>query len=246
MNILLLGGTFEARILAKQLENNSKYFVTVSMAGVTKAPLKYSENMRFGGFGGQKGLKNYLKINNIDALVDVTHPFASNITYNAKVVCEELDIPRILYERKAWIEQKNDKWLRLDCEHDLIPHLNNRDVVFIASGRQSAAYFKDQKNIFLICRQIDKPTNPFPYGNGRYLISRPPFSVESETQLFEDLKVNWLLVKDSGGSQSEAKLIAARKLGINVALLNRPKSFGGTIVSELREVGNWLEGLGYE
>ena len=145
MNILLLGGTFEARILAKQLENNPKYFVTVSMAGVTKAPLKYSENMRFGGFGGQKGLKNYLKNNNIDVLVDATHPFASNITYNAKVVCEELNIPRILYERKAWIEQENDKWLRLDCEHDLIPHLNDRDVVFIASGRQSAVHFKDQK-----------------------------------------------------------------------------------------------------
>ena len=54
------------------------------------------------------------------------------------------------------------------------------------------------------------------------------------------------MVKDSGGSQSEAKLIAARKLGISVAVLNRPKSFGGTIVSELREVGDWLEGLGYE
>ena len=57
MNILLLGGTFEARILAKQLESNPKYYVTVSMAGVTKAPLKYSENMRFGGFGGQKRRK---------------------------------------------------------------------------------------------------------------------------------------------------------------------------------------------
>jgi precorrin-6A/cobalt-precorrin-6A reductase len=65
-------------------------------------------------------------------------------------------------------------------------------------------------------------------------------------QLFEELKVNWLLVKNSGGSQSEAKLIAARKLGISVGVLNRPKSFGGTIVSELSEVGNWLEGLGYE
>ena len=31
--------------------------------------------------------------------------------------------------------------------------------------------------------------------------------VESETQLFEDLKVNWLLVKDSGGSQSLSNLV---------------------------------------
>lgn len=243
MKILLLAGTYEARILSKKIESSFKYSVIVSLAGVTKEPLQFSDNMRFGGFGGINGLKDYIINNNIKAVIDATHPFAQNITRNAKIACEELNISRILFEREPWSEKENDKWVKMHSESDLLPYLKDGDVVFVASGKQSVKHFKNQKNIFLICRQIDAPKTPFPYANGRYLIGRPPFSIETEKKLFKELNISWLLVKNSGGSQSQSKLIAARKLGINIAMLNRPAGLGGKVVSDLSEVMSWLEAL---
>ena len=74
----------------------------------------------------------------------------------------------------------------------------------------------------MICRQIDPPEAPFPWENGEYLIGTPPFSVSEEVKLFQNRKVDWLVVKNAGGAASQSKLIAARKLGLRVAMIDRP------------------------
>lgn len=246
MKVLLLAGTHEARIIAKIIDETSKYFLIASLAGVTKEPIKIARKMRFGGFGGQSGLVKFINTNNIHCVIDATHPFATNISCNAKAVCNQLDIPYLAYERPPWKKTASDNWFEIDSENELLPYLSDGDLVFVASGRQSVAYFKSYKNIKLICRQIDDPGLPFPHENGCYLIGRPPFSLESEIKLFKELNIDWLLVKNSGGSQSEAKLIAARELGIRVGMINRPKTFSGDHYNDITEVIKWLAGLSNE
>ncbi|MDF2469735.1 MAG: cobK, partial [Rhodococcus erythropolis] len=49
--------------------------------------------MRIGGFGGAEGLSEWLSNNDIRAVLDATHPFATRITKNAFDACRANSVP---------------------------------------------------------------------------------------------------------------------------------------------------------
>ena len=54
------------------------------------------------------------------------------------------------------------------------------------------------------------------------LRERPPFTVDGETVLMTSHGITHLVTKNAGGSATEAKLQAARNLGIPVLMIARP------------------------
>ena len=82
MNILILGGTGEARDLATRLVALG-HRVTTSLAGRTREPILPAGELRVGKFGGVPGLVGYLRAMQFDRLVDATHPYAGLISINA-------------------------------------------------------------------------------------------------------------------------------------------------------------------
>ncbi|MEQ9676314.1 MAG: precorrin-6A/cobalt-precorrin-6A reductase, partial [Roseovarius indicus] len=84
---------------------------------------------------------------------------------------------------------------------------------------------------------------PFPFVNGRFLVGRPPFSVEEEKNLFQELGVDWLVVKNAGGAAAMSKLVAARELGLDVAMIVRPPQPDALKVASVAEALAWVEGL---
>ena len=84
---------------------------------------------------------------------------------------------------------------------------------------------------------------PFPFPGGEFLVGRPPFSVADEISLFSQLDVDWLVVKNSGGTASRTKLDAARQLGIRVALIRRPKQPDATRLETVEEAIEWVRNL---
>ena len=76
--ILILGGTTEARRLAERLAGRADLAVTVSLAGSTTAPATQAVPVRTGGFGGTRGLADYLAAERVHLLIDATHPYAAN------------------------------------------------------------------------------------------------------------------------------------------------------------------------
>ena len=77
--ILILGGTTEARQLAGKLAQRGDLAATLSLAGRTESPIAQGVPTRSGGFGGAEGLAAYLREQEIDLLIDATHPYAANI-----------------------------------------------------------------------------------------------------------------------------------------------------------------------
>ena len=78
--ILILGGTTEARQLARRPGSAN---ITLSLAGRTAKPAAQPVPVRIGGFGGSEGLARYLRGNAVDLLIDATHPYAARISTNA-------------------------------------------------------------------------------------------------------------------------------------------------------------------
>jgi precorrin-6A/cobalt-precorrin-6A reductase len=82
-HVLILGGTAEARQLAGLLADRADIKATLSLAGRTSAPTAQPVPVRIGGFGGARGMADYLAAQHIDALIDATHPYAAVISRNA-------------------------------------------------------------------------------------------------------------------------------------------------------------------
>jgi precorrin-6A/cobalt-precorrin-6A reductase len=111
--ILVLGGTAEAVKLADRLmtEWGDRFDVVTSLAGRTQAPGRMPGEVRVGGFGGVSPMARYMEDRGVCALLDATHPFAAQISENARIACATAGVPRIALVRPLWEHAPNDNWL---------------------------------------------------------------------------------------------------------------------------------------
>lgn len=240
MKVLLLGGTGEARELAARMDQDGMDAV-LSLAGATRAPARMALPVRVGGFGGRAGFESYLKEHGIDTVLDATHPFAARITDRSAEVCTSLGIRYAQLLRPEWSPRPDDKWILIQSEEEAAEHIKPGSTVFLGTGRQTLERFANLEGCRVICRQIDPPDRPFPFENGEYLIGRPPFSVKMEHDLFRELGVDYLVVKNAGGEASFTKLEAARQLGIPVLMISRPNMPHVTRLETVEEAMLWLK-----
>jgi precorrin-6A/cobalt-precorrin-6A reductase len=240
MKLLLLAGTGDARRIAAGLHGVKGLELVASLAGATRQPAELACETRVGGFGGVAGFRDYLRAENIHAVLDATHPFAAVMSQTAALVCRELALSHVQMLRPAWQAQAGDNWVELANEAEAAAHIPVGATVFLATGRQTLPAFANLEGRRLICRQIDPPNGPFPFANGRFLVGRPPFSVEDEVALFRDLRIDWLVVKNSGAEAARSKLDAARELGLKVAMLRRPKQPDCARVERVEQALGWV------
>lgn len=238
MTILILSGTGEGREIAATLHQNGVSLIA-SLAGATRNPRNQAVPTRIGGFGGASGFETYLKEHEITAVLDATHPFAHDISQRSHRVCVALNIPYCLFARPAWVATEQDLWTSLVDETEAAAHIKPSSTVFLATGRKTLNKFENLSNCYLICRQIDPPDGPFPFPNGEFLIGRPPFSVADEIALFRKLVVDWLIVKNAGGTASFSKLEAARELGLHVGMIERPDMPDARTVTTVKHAIEW-------
>ncbi|SFF55266.1 precorrin-6A/cobalt-precorrin-6A reductase [Actinoplanes philippinensis] len=239
MKVLLLGGTTEARRLASMIDGEAD--VVTSLAGRTTEPLRPAGEVRVGGFGGVDGLARYLRDARIDAVVDATHPFAATISGNAAVACGASGVPLLILRRPGWTAVPGDEWHRVASLPEAagrLPRLGRR--VFLTTGRQGIAHFAALDDCWFLARSVEPPTGTVPR-HLEVLLGRGPFTVAAERDLITRHRVDVLVTKDSGGS--DAKLVAARELGIPVLMVNRPAAPDATTVSTADAALSWLRTL---
>ena len=111
-NVLILGGTTEARELAVALSTR-EFTTTISLAGRTAAPAAQAVPVRVGGFGGAGGLADYLANQKIDVLVDATHPYAATISANAANAAPRAGVPLLALRRSGWAPVTGDRWIEV-------------------------------------------------------------------------------------------------------------------------------------
>lgn len=221
--LLILGGTTEARVLAGRIAAIAGYDGVLSLAGRTERPLPQHLPVRTGGFGGAAGLASYLKSESIAALVVATHPFAARIAANAAEAARAAGIPVVRLSRPPWRAAKGDNWRSHPSLEALVQGLAGPPRrLLVTIGRQDAARFAGAPQHAYVFRSIEPIDLPPQLGHALTIEERGPFTLASETELMRRHAIEALVTKNSGGDATRAKLDAARGLGLEVLMVERP------------------------
>ena len=190
-------------------------------------------------------MANYLRAEGIEAVIDATHPFADQISANAAASCARVGVPLRVLSRPAWVAGPGDRWIGVPDMVAAAQALRDLgDTVFLTIGRQEVGAFEAMPDKRYLIRAVDPP-EPMPALQRMSLIlDRGPFTVEGELALMRGERIEVVVSKNSGGRATDAKLQAARELGLPVVMVERPAGNG---VAELHDVDaavGWLEGMG--
>ncbi len=220
MRILVLGGTEEARQLADALVGMG-HEVTTSFAGRTSEPNLPQGEVRIGGFGGARGLEEFVRDGMYRRIVDATHPYSTKIATSAVAAANATGIRLVRIKRPEWVEPSYAFWKHMATAEDAAESLPAGARALLTTGHRGLEVFLARTDCSFVVRSIEPPEKPLPV-NARSLISRPPFFLGAETELMQVEGISHLITKNSGGVQTEAKLKAAQQLGIPVLMIARP------------------------
>lgn len=238
--VLVLGGTGEARELA-ELAVAAGVDVVSSLAGRVRRPRLPVGAVRTGGFGGVTGLADYLRAEQISCVIDATHPFAATMTEHAVDACAATSTPLLRLRRAVWSPGPDDHWHRVSdmvaaAEH--VARCGGR--IFVTTGRQDVGVFATNRDAWFLVRVVDPPTAPLP-ANSDVLFARGPYRYDDEAELMRANRITVLVTKNSGGALTRAKLDAARDLGVEVVMVDRPvEPTGLSCVDDAASAMEWV------
>ena len=200
--------------------------------------------VRAGGFGGAEGLAAYLRDEAVDLVIDATHPFARQISANARAASAATGIPLIRLERLGWDEAEGDRWTRVASMAEAVAALGAEPRrVFLAIGRQEAKAFDAAPQHHYLVRSVDPVDPPLAAPDVDYLLARGPFAVEAEVALLQEHRIDVVVSKNSGGEATYAKMVAARILGLPVVLVERAAAEDGHRAETVEEAVRLLDHL---
>ena len=236
--LLILGGTADARQIAQALcsdagagssgHNNHCLAITYSVAGLVRKP-QLPCKVISGGFSQFGGLGAYIGNHRIDAVLDITHPYALQISQLANEAAALCDIPCWRFHRHAWQPIGSDDWHECEDWQTVLEHLEDKSSIFLTAGQLplhalatlQSLYGGSDKNWVL--RTAVEPSQSLSAGM-HWMKAIGPFSEDDEMALMQKYDIDALVSKNSGGDSTSAKLNVARKLGIPVYMLTRPSA----------------------
>jgi precorrin-6A/cobalt-precorrin-6A reductase len=243
LRVLILGGTTESALLARRLVQalGDRLDLTTSLAGRTKSPGPLPGSVRIGGFGGVDGLAAHLREQQIALLIDASHPFAAQISQNARAAAALCGTPRLQVVRPPWPRDPLDRWIEvadLAGAAQIIRRVAKR--IWLTVGASDLDAFAGIDDVHFLVRMIDPPRQPLPFAQAELVLARGPFALAEELALIRHHKIGGLVAKASGGVATEAKIIAARYCDLPVVMVRRPPPEPGETVDCLDAAVDWV------
>ncbi|MDI6716339.1 MAG: precorrin-6A reductase [Actinomycetota bacterium] len=230
--ILVLGGTTEANQLVKIfVEKKWPAIVSTAHAFAGKFVPLNPLIKHISGRLDEADLKSIISEKSIRIVVDATHPYATEISRKAKIVCKsagieyirlERDVSRIEGYRKIYFVDTPDEAIRLAYSLG--------DTIFIAAGSKNADIFKannlaSEKKLYIRVLPEEwsvKRCLKAGFSEDEVITGIGPFSYNDNFLLWKKLGVDVVITKDSGAAGGfQEKLDAANDLGIAVVVIKR-------------------------
>ncbi|MSP47711.1 MAG: cobalt-precorrin-6A reductase [Alphaproteobacteria bacterium] len=242
LKVLILGGTAEASQLAASVlgRHGERIDLVSSFAGRVEALRPPPGRIRIGGFGGAEGLQRYLMSERIDLVIDATHPFARQMSRNAREAADRTGIPRLVLWRLPWPRHPLDRWIEVDgleAAALALARLGRR--VWLTVGAAELAPFAALPDRWYLVRLIEAKA-PLPLADCTVIEARGPFPLENERALIRRHRIDVLVSKASGGDATYAKIEAAREADLPVVMVRRPLPEPGERVESVADAADWI------
>lgn len=234
MNLMVLAGTEDGRKLALKFQMRG-HEVLVSTLTEYGAEIAEGHGLKArSGALEEVEFKATLKGQEIQALIDATHPFAQNIRSLAQRVSRECKIPYYRWERPQG-EYPEDALIHfvrdIDAAASLASQLGKR--IFLSTGSRNLTSwmnfpeFKDREIYVRVLPTTQVLNQCEEVGLKPYQIiaMQGPFTRKFNEALWEQLKIDVVITKESGSiGGAEEKVQACLKLKIPVIILERPEA----------------------
>jgi len=245
--ILILGGIKDAVTIAHTLAQRDNLHIIYSLAGRVPQRISYPFEVRSGGFGGAQGLADFCKTNNINIVLNATHPFADRISENLDHVRQQINIPCLRYLRKPWEPAIDDDWTSFSTLEEIAKALPEKSRVFLSIGTLDCAAFVKRHDCWFLGRSITEPSQRYfteqSTPAGRHLIAPPPYVYKDELKLLRNFNITHLVTKNSGGEGAFQKIQAAKFLRLPVYMLERQFLCPYPVVHDIADAVGRVDGL---
>lgn len=236
MNVCILGGTTEGRLLAKFL---SDYHAEVDLYIATDYGEQFVKELSNVNIHQKRLNKEEMielfSLNKFNCLVDATHPFAKIVSQNAK---EAANYCNIQYCRIVRETNKNDNCKYFDSVENIVAYLNSfYGNILLTTGSKDLEKFTNVKNyaerIFLRILPMEsslKKAIELGYSNKNIICMQGPFSEELNAAMINSIGANFLVTKESAdpGGFNE-KVNACIKTNAKCLVLKKPEEEGITL-----------------
>ncbi|HBN10654.1 MAG TPA: precorrin-6A reductase [Ruminococcus sp.] len=226
-NIAVIAGTSESAVFIEAFQN--KYSITAFAA--TELGRDMLEGLDCRIHTGRLDYDGFLKIlPKFDCVVDMSHPFAVEVTRTVRKVCDAENIPYF----RAGREKQNYSYKRIITAADKFraaDYLNScpESRILFTTGVNTLLFYAEniidfRKRAFVRIINTPESLNRCCGYMDNIIIGMPPFTSDDTYNLIKKYDIDILVSKDSGkrGGVLE-KINAAEKADIPVILIESPE-----------------------
>ena len=260
MKILILGGTKDSTNIIEHVKRNYDSYIlttTTTEYGARLARQSGSDDVIARPLPKDE-LINIIKKEDIDILVDATHPFASHITQTSTSIAKELEMPYIRFERPTTnLEEVDTSHIHYANSFDeagklIESEFSEGNVLHFAGANTMEDVLKHVSvdrfypRILKVESSIEK-CEKLGIDPSHIIAMKGASSLEENIELIEKYDAGVMITKESGevGGVIE-KINAANQKDIAVVMIQRPKIDDldkDDIVSNLDELDIKLQNL---
>ena len=251
MKVVIFGGTSEGRMLSECLCRNKiahTLCVATDYGEEVLEPSEYAHVLQ--GRLDTQQMEDLIRREQCFVVVDVTHPYAVEVSKNIRKACERTKMKylRFLRDKESVIDVRSD--VLVSSATEAAAYLDGQEgAIFLTTGSKelpafTAGVHKTERLFVRVlpsaavvasCRELGL--------EGKQICAmQGPFSEEMNRALLQQTKAAWLVTKDTGitGGFPE-KVRAARSLGVRLVIIRRPEESGLDYESVLQVLEAVLE-----
>lgn len=224
--IFVLGGTSDSLLISDWLTETKQPFI-LSVAtdyGETLAK-QHAENVFCGRLSKEEMCAKWHS-ENVQLVIDATHPFATIVSETAMEACKETEIPYIRFERTR--EQTDNTYLVTDIEEACKVATELGQRIFLTTGSKNLPEFvAGLRNLHIIARvlpvsDVIRSAEELGLVADQIIGMKGPFTKEANRTQLEMTGADVLITKESGKQGGfQEKLTAAAELEIPVIVIRR-------------------------
>lgn len=249
--ILVLGGTSDSISICNILNDiNKDYIVSVTTRYGSDLVENIAKNIVINKMDVDYMI-DFIKNNNIELLIDATHPYAIEVSKNAVKATQILALNYIRYERKSLLEEvEYNKVIKVNSTQEAYTVAEQiGENIFLTTGSKTLKEYVDNlNNKKIIARvlptmDVIKQCDDMGLNADNIIAMKGPFSEAINEEIYKHYNIDLVITKESGkeGGFLE-KINAARNIDIPIIVITRDRINYPKVINDIDEIKYLLMG----